>query len=255
MKQKILFALLFSFIIFQASAQQRATPDTIKTNKGPLTIQPIMHGSLVLNWNGKTIYVDPYGGAEAYQGLTKPDLILITDIHGDHLDKKTLDGLETGKAIFVVPQAVMDQLPEQYKSQARVLANGANMDAAGIPIKAIPMYNLPETEDAKHTKGRGNGYILDLGGKNVYISGDTEDIPEMRALKNIDVAFVSMNLPYTMNIDQAASAVLEFKSKIIYPYHYRGQNGFSDVEAFKNMVSAKNKKIDVRLKDWYPQKQ
>ena len=255
MKLRLLITLSLCLTILQAFAQQRAEPDRIKTDKGFLTIQPITHGSLVLNLNGKTIYVDPYGGAEAYQGLDKPNLVLITDIHGDHLDPKTLDGIETEGAVFLVPQAVADKMPEKYKSQVHVIANGDSTTELGIPIRAIPMYNLPEAEDAKHTKGRGNGYILNMGGKNIYISGDTEDIPEMRALKDIDVAFVSMNLPYTMDIDQAASAVLEFKPKRIYPYHYRGQNGLSDVEAFKKMVNTKNKNIEVRLKDWYPKKQ
>jgi L-ascorbate metabolism protein UlaG (beta-lactamase superfamily) len=115
------------------------------------------------------------------------------------------------------------------------------------------MYNLPEAPDSRHTKGRGNGYILNLGGKMVYISGDTEDIPEMRALKNIDVAFVCMNQPYTMDINQAANAVLAFKPKIVYPFHYRGQNGLSDVEGFKKLVDAGKAPIEVRLKNWYPE--
>jgi L-ascorbate metabolism protein UlaG (beta-lactamase superfamily) len=113
------------------------------------------------------------------------------------------------------------------------------------------MYNLPEAPDSRHTKGRGNGYVLTLGGKLVYISGDTEDIREMRSLKNIDVAFVCMNLPYTMDIEQASSAVLEFKPKIVYPYHYRGQGGLNDVEGFKKLVNAVNPSIEVRLRNWY----
>lgn len=113
------------------------------------------------------------------------------------------------------------------------------------------MYNLPESPDSRHTKGRGNGYILQLGGKKVYISGDTEDIPEMRALEGIDVAFVCMNLPYTMDINQAASAVLEFKPKIVYPFHFRGQGGLSDVEGFKKLVNDGDASIDVRLREWY----
>ena len=112
-------------------------------------------------------------------------------------------------------------------------------------------YYLPEDAESKHTKGRGNGYVLTLGGKMVYFSGDTEDIPEMRKLKNIDVAFVCMNLPFTMDINQAASAVLEFKPKIVYPYHYRGQEGLNDVEGFKKLVHEKNSSIDVRLRNWY----
>lgn len=230
---------------------QRPTSDQIQTTKGPLVIQPIFHGALVLTWNSKTIYVDPYGGGKAFEGLAAPDLILITDIHPDHLDLKTLEAINTEKATFIVPQAVADKLPENLKSKVVIIANGASSIQQGISFSAIPMYNLPEAADAKHTKGRGNGYVFNLGGKTIYISGDTEDITEMRALKNIDVAFVCMNLPYTMDINQAASAVLEFKPKIVYPYHYRGQDGLSDTEGFKKLVNTGDSKIDVRLRNWY----
>ena len=251
----ILAAALASFAV-QAQAQTVTTPraaaDQIATKKGLLTVQPITHGSVVFTWGGKTIYVDPYGGAAAYAGLAAPDVILITDIHGDHLDPKTLAGLSVGKALMVVPQAVADMLPTQYKAQVRILRNGQQLDTLGLTVAAVPMYNLPEAADAMHPKGRGNGYVLTLGGKNVYLSGDTEDIAEMRALKGIDVAFVCMNLPYTMDVNQAAQGVLAFKPGIVYPYHYRGQNGLSDVATFKKTVNAANKKIDVRLRNWYP---
>jgi L-ascorbate metabolism protein UlaG (beta-lactamase superfamily) len=249
MKQ-LTFLVLFCLLVFFAQAQ-RPKADKIETSSGPLTIQPINHGSLVLTWNNKTIYVDPYPNAKAFDGISPPDLILITDIHGDHLNAETLNAIETSKATLIVPQAVADQLPDKLKAKGTVLANGKKIKEAGINISAIPMYNLPEAPDSKHTKGRGNGYVLSLGGKTVYISGDTEDIPEMRALKNIDVAFVCMNLPYTMDIEQASSAVLEFKPKIVYPYHYRGQGGLSDVEGFKKLVNAVNPSIDVRLRNWY----
>lgn len=241
-------ALLFCTSLFA----QRATPDQIDTKKGTLTIQPILHGTVVFTWNNKTIYVDPYGGADAFNGIAAPDLVLITDIHGDHLNMETLEGIETSKAELVVPQAVADKLPEGLRSKATVINNGASLEKLGLTITAIPMYNLPESSEAPHTKGRGNGYVLNMGGKNIYLSGDTEDIPEMRNLKKIDVAFVCMNLPYTMEIDQASSAVLDFKPTIVYPYHYRGQGGLSDVEAFKKMVNDKNPKIEVRLRNWYP---
>ena len=135
-----------------------------------------------------------------------------------------------------------------------MLRNGENSTQMGISIGAIPMYNLPESPAAMHTKGRGNGYVLGIGGKNIYISGDTQGIPEMRSLKNIDIAFVCMNLPYTMDVKEAADAVLAFSPKIVYPYHYRGQNGLSDVDAFKTLVNAGNKNIEVRLRNWYPKK-
>ncbi|RAK66040.1 MBL fold metallo-hydrolase [Hymenobacter edaphi] len=244
-------AALTTPVLAQTPAAPRVAPDQIATKNGPLTVQPITHGSVVLTWNRKTIYVDPYGGAEAYAGLAAPDVVLITDIHPDHLDPKTLAGLSVGKALMLVPPAVAEKLPAEYKKQVRVLRNGQKLDTLGMSIAAIPMYNLPEAPDAMHTKGRGNGYVLGLGGKNVYLSGDTEDTPEMRALKNIDVAFVCMNLPYTMDVQQAAQGVLAFKPGIVYPYHYRGQNGLSDVAAFQKTVNAANKKIDVRLRNWY----
>ena len=250
MKGYILTIIVVLFAI--ASVAQRPAPDMVETSKGTLSIQPILHGSLVLSWDGKTIYVDPYGGTKAFKGVAAPDLILITDIHGDHLNQPTLDSLNLTNATIIAPQAVVDKLPDNMKSKAVMVSNGANTDQKGISISAIPMYNLPEAPDSRHTKGRGNGYILTLGGKKVYLSGDTEDIPEMRSLKDIDVAFVCMNLPFTMDINQASSAVLEFKPKVVYPYHYRGQGGLSDTEAFKRLVDAGNAKIEVRLRNWYP---
>lgn len=251
MQLKTILAIFLSLAVYHVTAQ-RAAPDQIETKKGPLTIQPILHGAVVLTWDNKTIYVDPYGGAEAFAGVAAPDMILITDIHGDHLDLKTLAAIKPSKAILVVPQAVADQLPAPYKEKAVVLKNGGSTDQLGISIAAIPMYNLPESPDSRHPKGRGNGYVLNMGGKNIYLSGDTEDIPEMRALQNIDVAFVCMNLPYTMDIDQAAKAVLAFKPKVVYPYHYRGQGGLSDVDDFKKKVNAGNAQMEVRLRNWYP---
>lgn len=249
MKLKIIILGLLSIFFIQINAQ-RTTSDIIKTDKGDLTIQPIVHGTIVLSFNNKTIYVDPYGGAEKFEGLAKPDIILITDIHGDHLNLETLNGINTKDAIFIVPQAVADKLPVKYKEQIVVLNNRQNIHRMGFYISAIAMYNLPETPDSRHTKGRGNGYIIDIGGKNIYISGDTEDILEMRQLQNIDVAFICMNLPYTMDIYQASSAVLEFKPKIVYPFHYRGAN----VKEFKEIVNKANPKIEVKLKEWYPKK-
>jgi L-ascorbate metabolism protein UlaG (beta-lactamase superfamily) len=243
---------LFALLICTAMAHaQRDTPDNIKAKKSNIEVQPITHGTVVLTWNKQTIYVDPYGGAALFEGLADPDLIFITDIHGDHLNMNTLNAINTSKATLYVPQAVMDKLPVDLKAKAKVISNGESMKSGDIGIKAIPMYNLPEDETSRHTKGRGNGYILTMGGKNVYFSGDTEDIPEMRSLKNIDVAFVCMNLPYTMDINQAASAVADFKPGIVYPYHYRGSGGLADVASFKEMVNKDAGKVEVRLKDWY----
>jgi len=248
---KVILSVLLIALFGQLLAQ-RPAEDVIETSKGPLKIQPIKHASLVLTWQNITVYADPDGGAKAFEGLAAPTIILITDIHGDHFNTETLLAINTSRATLIVPQAVADKLPESLKSKAVVVNNEKTIQQSGISITAIPMYNLPKSDDARHTKGRGNGYVLTFGNKTVYISGDTSDIPEMRGLKNIDVAFVCMNLPYTMDIQAAASAVLDFKPKVMYPYHYRGQNGLSDTEEFKKMVNSSNPKIDVRLRNWYP---
>lgn len=248
MKLKLALAFLFSVTMMFTKAQ-RPEPDHEKVKGGELTIQPITHATLVLGYHNKNIYIDPTGGADAFKGLAAPDMLLITDIHGDHFDPKTIEAINTNKATLVVPQAVADKLPATLNKQKLViLKNGDKTMQQGISITAVPMYNLPEAPDAFHTKGRGNGYILTIGGKNIYISGDTEDIPEMRALKNIDIAFVCMNLPYTMDVNQAAQGVLAFKPKVVYPYHYRGQ----DVNTFKTLVNAGDKNIEIRLRNWYP---
>jgi L-ascorbate metabolism protein UlaG (beta-lactamase superfamily) len=250
--KSIFLSLLFLAGLCSAKAQN-AAPDMLKTKMGELSIQPIKHASVIFTIKGITIYADPSSEGD-FAGMAAPNIILVTDIHGDHFDLKKLEAIKTASTILVVPQAVADKLPAADKSNLVVLKNGETSTQMGISIKAIPMYNLPESPTAMHTKGRGNGYVLGIGGKNIYLSGDTQGIPEMRSLKNIDVAFVCMNLPYTMDVKEAASAVLEFKPKIVYPYHYRGKDGLSDVNAFKTMVNAGDAKIDVRLRNWYPGK-
>ena len=250
MKYTIL-AMLFVLALYNANTQ-RSAPDTLQTGMGPLIIQPVQHASLVLSVHGITIYADPSGAVENYKGLAAPNIVLITDIHGDHFDLKTLDSVKTASTVLVIPQVVADKLPAGDRAHVVILKNGDNTTQSGISISAIPMYNLPESPTAMHTKGRGNGYVLGIGDKNIYISGDTQGIPEMRSLKNIDVAFVCMNLPYTMDVNEAADAVLEFKPKIVYPFHYREQKGLSDINAFKTLVEAGNKGIEVRLRNWYP---
>jgi L-ascorbate metabolism protein UlaG (beta-lactamase superfamily) len=227
-------------------AAQHLMGDEIATDKGPLIIHPINHATFAMAWNGTTIYNDPVGGAEAYAGLPAPDLILISDVHGDHLDADTLHAIVESDTKLLAPSAVADMLPGDLRAMTTVLANGESTSIMGLGIEAIPMYNTTEDRLQFHTKGRGNGYVLNMGGKRVYISGDTEDIPEMRALENIDVAFVCFNLPYTMTEEQAASAVREFAPDIVYPYHYRG----SDVDKFERLVGS-DSGIEVRRGDWY----
>lgn len=251
--KSILASLFIILISISTSFAQRPAPEVIETSKGALTIQPLNHATLVFSFNGKTIYNDPQGGAKLFEGIAPPDLVLISDIHGDHFNLETLKAIDLSHTKLIVPQAVANKLPEDLKAKAVVVNNGQSITQLDIGILGIPMYNLPESADAKHTKGRGNGYVLTFGNKKIYTSGDTAGVPEMKSLKNIDVAFVCMNLPYTMDINEAAEAVLAFQPKIIYPYHYRGQGGLADTEAFKKLVNKKNPKIEVRLRNWYAQ--
>ncbi len=217
-----------------------------------LEIFPVEHASAVLQWGEVTIFIDPVGGDSAYAAYPKPNLILITDIHGDHLNNETLKGLYSPDAKIMAPKAVADQLPEEYATQTDVLNNGDTKERFGIKVEAVPMYNLRDEAKNFHVKGRGNGYVLTLGTERVYFSGDTEDIPEMRALKNIDKAFICMNLPYTMTVESAVDAVLEFKPAQVYPYHFRGRPEVSDVAKFAELIKASDPNIEVVQLDWYP---
>ncbi len=228
-----------------------ANPDAVATAKGDLIVTPIDHASLVLRWDGKTIYSDPVGGAAKYAGLPAPDVIVVTHTHGDHMDRLTIKGIAKVGTVLVLPKAVSQALASGGGVgglEEKILANGGQASVDGIEINAVPMYN------SRHTKGEGNGYVLDLAGTRVYLSGDTEDTPEMRALEDIACAFVCMNLPFTMTPDAAASAVLQFKPKVVYPYHYRNQDGTADPNAtkFRTLVEAASQEIEVRLRDWYP---
>ncbi|MFN7995607.1 MAG: MBL fold metallo-hydrolase [Bryobacteraceae bacterium] len=212
------------------------------TSAGPVRFAPIEHASLILEAGGKVIYIDPAQGN--YDGLPKADLILITDIHGDHMAPQVIAKLRKPGTAIIAPPAVAKTVKD-----AAVLGNGETKNWEQWTIEAIPMYNLkrgPESGKFYHDKGRGNGYVLTFGGQRFYFSGDTEGIPEMRALRNIDVAFVCMNLPYTMTPEEAADAVRAFHPRIVYPYHYRG----SDTKAFEKALAGTG--IQVRLRNWYP---
>ncbi len=216
----------------------------------PVEITPIEHATFVLTWGDTVIYNDPTGGANAFADQPAPHIVLVTDIHSDHMDADTLTAV-LADATLVTSQAVKEALPEALASRAQILGNGDSTEARGVKITAVPAYNLPESADAFHPKGRGNGYILEKEGFRVYIAGDTSGTPEVRALTGIDVAFVPMNLPFTMSVEEAASTVLDFKPKKVYPYHYRGQGGLSDVERFKTLVGEGDSGIEVLLLKWY----
>lgn len=219
-----------------------------------IQVTPIFHATMVLQLGGQVIYTDPID-AEVFAGEPEATIILVTDIHPDHMQAEALQALAKEQTLIIAPQAVADQLPELLAQKIVVLKNGEKTTQNGIEIEAIPMYNIPESPETFHTKGRGNGYVVSAEGKCIYISGDTSATSEMKALQHIDVAFVTMNLPYTMDIQEAADAVLAFKPKLVHPYHYRNQNGFSDVNKFKQLAEEKDPSIKVELLDFYPEKQ
>ncbi len=275
MRISLILTTVVPFLIFTATdiaraADPQAVGRIIDTESGSITIHPVEHGSMVLQYGTITVYVDPVGGAGKYSKYARPDYILITDYHGDHFDLDTVKGLLSSKTRIVAPRTVLkDRSPSQRGSKAskvwkedrkvkglkdkmEILRNDSSAFFGRIDIKAIPMYNLAPDRARFHTKGRGNGYVINFDGMRVYISGDTEDIPEMRQLENIDVAFVCMNSPYTMEVEQAASAVLEFKPRNVLPFHYRNRDGtYSDLQKFKELV-AEDPEIVVHLLDWYP---
>ena len=221
--------------------------DSYDTDAGPITVTPIGHASFVLQTPGLIIYNDPIGGKARFEGQPAPDLILITHEHPDHFELDTLTALVGPNTRLITNPSVLEKLPEALKANASALKNGDTTKVDAIGIEAVPAYNTTPDRLKYHPKGRDNGYVLTVGGKRVYIAGDTEDTLEMRAQKDVFIAFVPMNLPFTMTVDQAASAVAAFKPKTVYPYHYKG----SDPQAFADKVKAADPDIKVVLGAWY----
>jgi L-ascorbate metabolism protein UlaG (beta-lactamase superfamily) len=224
-----------------------AAQNTVPATGGDITITAFQHASLQLEHAGKVIQIDP---AQGDLSKAKPgDLVIVTDIHGDHLNPDLIGKVRKSGAPVVMPEAVKAQVADKVAAPVEVMANGQTRTIAGVSIETVPMYNLqrgPAAGQLFHTKGRGNGYVLTLGGKRVYIAGDTECVPEIKALKNIDVAFMPMNLPYTMPPSEAADCVKAFKPKIVYPYHFQGQKPEEFADALKGSG------IEVRMLNWYP---
>jgi L-ascorbate metabolism protein UlaG (beta-lactamase superfamily) len=221
------------------------TGDHVATDDGDVVIHPINHASLVLGWNGRLISSDPRT-ASRYQGIPSADLILLTHTHTDHLDTTAIAAVKAANAVILAPPLVYAALPANLKQLTTTLTNGTSTNVSGVLVEAIPAYNTTSTQ---HIPGAGNGYVLTLGGRRIYISGDTEDIPEMRSLPDIDIAFLCMNRPYTMTVSQAVSAVRQFLPRVVYPFHYQG-NPATDLNAFKQQVGTSSG-VEVRLRNWY----
>jgi L-ascorbate metabolism protein UlaG (beta-lactamase superfamily) len=223
--------------------------DVFTTPAGDIQVFPIGHASFVMKTPKGVVYNDPVGDVADYSEFPTPDMILVTHEHGDHFNADTLNGVMGDNTILVTNPAVFDELPVALQARATVMANGARGEGMGVGIEAIPAYNLTEDRQKFHPQGRDNGYVLSLGGFRIYISGDTEGIPEMRALENIDLAFVCMNLPFTMDAEAAADAVSDFKPTYCYPYHFRGRgDGTQDPAVF---AAAVNEAVQVKLGGWY----
>lgn len=235
------FLLPFA-IVATLGAQTPRPVETFQTKAGELKITPIRHASLMIEAGGKVIHVDPWSQGN-YEGVPKADIILVTDIHGDHMDPKAIAAVRKDGTQIIAPSAVTATVKE-----STAIKNGETQTVGAFTIEGIPMYNEkrgPAEGKFYHDKGRGNGYVITYGGLRIYVAGDTEGHPEMRALKNIDVAFIPMNLPYTMTPEEAADAVKVFRPKVVYPYHYRD----SDTKAFAAALSSSG--VDVRLRNWY----
>ncbi len=240
--------LLAASALLLYGAQFATCSESFDTHAGPVTITPIYHASVMLQAGGKTIHIDPYSEGK-YTGLPKADLVLITHVHGDHNDPKALAIVRQGSTVIYAPANVAKTI-----DGAKVMANGDTVNWGDFKIEAVAMYNLtrgPSPGTFFHPKGLGNGYVISFGGKRFYFSGDTEATPEFRALKNIDVAFVCMNLPYTMTAAEAADGVKEMHPAVVYPYHYRnGDKSLQDVASFQKALAGSQ--TEVRLRDWYP---
>lgn len=217
-----MFALLLAALPFAAAAQEKLT-ETYSTSAGNVVIAPVGHGSLIIMHDGKIIHVDPYSQVEDYSKLPKADLVLITHEHADHYDPAALTHVVTPNTEIIGSQAVADL----YDRVDMHMDNGDVAGWRGIRIEAVPAYNivnLKEGGEAYHPKGRGNGYVLTFGDFRIYIAGDTENIPEMKNLGDIDVAFLPKNLPFTMSDQQFIEAAKMVQPKVLYPYHYSKVN-------------------------------
>jgi L-ascorbate metabolism protein UlaG (beta-lactamase superfamily) len=241
MLKQLLLLLPALCVAAAATAQEPFETDTLATSEGDLTITFIGHGTLFLSFGGQVIHVDPWTRLADYATLPQADLILITHEHRDHLDEKAVEILRTDSTAVVLTQTCAEQI-----SGGIVMNNGDIDTLQGRRVEAVPAYNIGHLRDNDlpfHPRGIGNGYILTFGNLRVYVAGDTENTPEMKALEDIDVAFLPMNLPYTMSPEMLADAALAFTPKILYPYHY----GETDTEEIVELLKH-HPEIEVRIR-------
>ena len=235
-----IIVMLFAGILMHTASPQTYEEDIFQTSRGPLKITFIGHGTLMFTWNGLVIHVDPVSREGDYSKLPKANLVLITHEHGDHLDPSALSKIVTPETEIILTQRCYETYPHGH-----ILHNGDEINLLGISILAVPAYNMihhrPNGEPF-HPKGVGNGYVVRFGDKTVYIAGDTENIPEMKELSGIDIAFLPMNLPYTMTPEMVAEAARTFRPTILYPYHYGNTNPQELVKLLQN------EDIEVRIR-------
>ena len=237
----ILLLVVFGYITGVANAQTHFETDNITTSGGDLKITFIGHASLIFSFNGKVIHVDPDGELADYSTLPKADIVLITHEHSDHFDLSAIKILRTNQTKLVLTETCARKI-----SGGMVMKNGDVQIIQGIKFEAIPAYNIIHKRDNGqpfHLEGVGNGYIMTFGDKRVYVAGDTENIPEMKTLQGIDVAFLPMNLPYTMTPEMVADAAKLFRPKILYPYHYGDTDTSKLLELLKD-----EQEIEVRIR-------
>jgi len=244
MKTTILLLVLFFGVL--AANSQNATSvktfekDTFKTAKGKLVITFIAHGTLIIEAGNQVIHIDPVSHEADYSLLPKADIILITHEHGDHLDKKAVASITLPQTKTIVSMSCRNQIDNSL-----VMLNGESQTFGDIKIEVVPAYNIVNKRPdggAYHPKGNGNGYVITFGNKRIYVAGDTENIPEMANLKNIDIAFLPMNLPYTMTPQMVADGAKSFMPTILYPYHFGDTNPQLLVDLLKGT------KIEVRIR-------
>ena len=240
----IAFSIVFTFVGSAKSEEEKAMfeEDIIKTSAGDLKITFVGHGTLMLTFGGKIIHIDPVSGEADYSEMPKADLILITHEHGDHLDTKAIKAIRKDETEIVLTEICAEEVKGGI-----VMKNGDEKTVGGLKIEAVPAYNIVHERGPGapfHPKGNGNGYVVTFGDKRVYVAGDTENTPEMKKLKDIDVAFLPMNLPYTMTPDMVADAARAFRPKIIYPYHF----GSTDTSQLVKLLEGEAG-IEVRIRD------